>query len=84
MSFREEDPCELARRARRAVLADPDSAVVVDSIYLIPMSEIDASGSVVSSAWQAQFFLANEPFDLQISIDRSSEQIEVERVHKPI
>lgn len=84
ISFRDEDPCELANRARGAVLASPDSSVVIDSIFLISMSEANPSGSVISSHWQAQFFLSNEPFDLQVLIDRSTEEVEVERIHKPI
>lgn len=62
----------------------PSDTSAVESALLVSLSETTPEGTLIRATWHVTLSLEGRPYDAEVIIDRSSGQVTVSRIHKPL
>jgi hypothetical protein len=90
-SFASVDRCALLRASLAAIRAgklrpgvERADAESVTRALLTPLSEADETGFVANPTWRLGLSLKDKPYDVEVVVVRSTREMEVYRMHKPL
>lgn len=90
-SFPRAERCRLLDLAIKSVgEASPASGLVptdttaISSALLVPLSQTTPEGLLIRARWHVSLTLDRRPYDAEVIVARSSGQVTVSRIHKPL